>query len=773
MPSVIMVKNSNRTEPNLRKKVLAFIEKLMEDDTMLGLHIEPIVGSKDPRSRTGRVDHGVRAVLFKITGDKEPSYVFAGAYQHDEAIHIAKNKILYVNPVSGVLELINQQTQQVLNTTAPEASAPSPAAVTEETATYQATVPVALTATIETVEENFTNRLAAAGYTPDLLQRKIGIDPALTTAALTATNSAELNTIVESGALWQGLAILSLQDGKTVEEVVEELRLQVKSHLATTQEKAPSTDQAVIESFEQPSTNVQFAPITSSEELQQIIENGSFDDWRTFLHPEQKIYARVNDPDDPTSIKSKGSYRISGGAGTGKTVVALHRTKFLYDRSKGKTRIILTTFNRTLADSLQNQLTLLDRSLRIANTPGDTGVLVQGPDSLAAQIWREANRQEKQTAVAKVLGTFHDVDAHHTHPHANKAWAHALEKVPDHGLEPELVTPNFLEQEYETVILGNYITTLADYVKVPRAGRGTALNRTKRMKLWKIIESYRAESALDHTFSFAEKLCLAAAILENRAENGHYLADHVIIDEAQDLSPAHWKLLRALVAEGADDLFIAEDSHQRIYGQRFPLSRFGINIRGRARRLYLNYRTTSENLDYAMRMLDGVTWEDLENVAESHKYMSARSGPKPRLMRFASKHEEYEALACLIRQWGNELENPGEIGILVRTNSLGQNVVAAMSDRGINVSLIDRNISDSSSPNVMTMFRAKGMEFRKVILFEVNDEYVPSANALTNVTEGDLEDQQLRERSLLYVASTRARDELVIMWSGQKSPLLP
>ncbi len=786
MSNVIMVKNSNRTEPNLRKKVFSFIEKLMEDDSLPGLHIEPMVGANDPRARTGRVDHGIRAVLFKITGEGEPSYVFAGAYEHDEAIRIAKTKILYVNPVSGVLELINQQANQVLEeaewsnheASFPEPSSPQTETFVEPTSGAPAEAPATYGApsevVVETVQESFTNQLVAAGLTPEQLQREIGIDPELTTRALASKSSVEFNSVVESGAVWQGLALLSLQSGKEVAEVVEELRLEVQSHIETdASDKQPSTDKAVIKSFEQHSTQAQFAQVSSAAELEQIIQNGSFDDWRTFLHPEQRKYVRINDPEDPHGIKSKGPYRVSGGAGTGKTVVALHRTKFLYDKSKLSVRIILTTFNRTLADSLHHQLALLDHRIRIVSDLGQPGVLIKGPDAIAAQIWREATREERQYAVSQVLGIFHDVDARHTPPHNNRVWSDAVGKVPNHGLEPELVTPTFLEQEYETVILGNSVTTLAGYIRVPRAGRGTALNRTKRMRLWKIIESYRAEAAVSHTFSFAESLCLAAVILDSRAENGIYAADHVIVDEGQDLSPAHWKLLRALAPQGPDDLFIAEDSHQRIYGQRFPLSRFGIEIRGRARRLRLNYRTTAENLDYAMRMLDGATWEDLENVAETHNYISARSGPKPRLMHFATKSEEYEALAKLLRQWESELDNYGEIGILVRTNSLGQNVVAAMRDRNINVTLIDRNINVSSSPNVMTMFRAKGMEFKKVILFEISEDSVPSGNALADLTEGDRADQQLRERSLLYVASTRARDELVVMWSGNKSHLLP
>ena len=159
------------------------------------------------------------------------------------------------------------------------------------------------------------------------------------------------------------------------------------------------------------------------------------------------------------------------------------------------------------------------------------------------------------------------------------------------------------------MVLANRITTLEQYAKIARPGRGVRLSRPQRIAVWKLVEAYRRQSQMDETLSFPEVLALAAEALRDRAESGgRYLADHVIVDEAQDLHATHWALLRALVAEGPNDLFIAEDSHQRIYGSPVVLSRFGIKIVGRSRRLTLNYRTTAQNLHFAVGVLSGADY---------------------------------------------------------------------------------------------------------------------------------------------------------------------
>ena len=250
-------------------------------------------------------------------------------------------------------------------------------------------------------------------------------------------------------------------------------------------------------------------------------------------------------------------------------------------------------------------------------------------------------------------------------------------------------------------------------------------------------------------------------------------ADHVLVDEGQDLSPCQWQLVRALAAEGPDDLFIAEDSQQRIYGQRVVLSRFGIRIVGRSRRLTLNYRTTQQVLTFATRVLEGVDTFDLDDDAtDSAGYRSARSGPLPERVGASSLTDELELAAERVRNWLEAGVPPETIGLLVRDQRTADQLARGLDDRGVQVRLVSRGTSASKRPQLMTMHRAKGMEFSRVLIFGADADLMPASYLLKSVPEGERDDVFQRERSLFYVAATRARDELVVMWSGDASGFL-
>jgi superfamily I DNA/RNA helicase len=343
------------------------------------------------------------------------------------------------------------------------------------------------------------------------------------------------------------------------------------------------------------------------------------------------------------------------------------------------------------------------------------------------------------------------------------------------GLDAKLATPGFLESEYIAVVLANRITTLEQYAKVARPGRGVRLSRPQRIAVWNLVEAYRRQSEMDETLSFPEVLALAAEALRIRADSGGgYLADHVIVDEAQDLHATHWALLRALADEGPNDLFIAEDSHQRIYGSPVVLSRFGIKIVGRSRRLTLNYRTTAQNLAFAVGVLSGAHYTDLEQEDEkTSDYRSARSGPEPELVACENQTAELETVAGLIRKWlDEESVVPESIAVLTRSQEERDRFVRGLGERGVQVRAVDKSAAVPGQPLVMTMHRAKGMEFSRVILSGADDKHVPSPAALRHILDEERDEALLRERSLLYVASSRARDALVVTWSGQRSELI-
>ncbi|MCV7193138.1 3'-5' exonuclease [Mycolicibacterium brumae] len=734
MANLVIASNSktmSKLDGSVKNKVYDFFEKLNVDDTQPSLHIEPMKGAVDPRVRTGRVDLYWRAIMFRVD-DKSSgtTYIYMGTWPHDEANKLAERATLRVNPINGTLEgLIGEPPAA-----AAEVSAPA--------------VPVS---------KPDVSYLAGFGYSQADLTDGLGIGAALATKAMAAADESELLEVAANGLDWEGSALLDLATGISIDDIRDK-------HGFTKEPVDPNLDenQQIIKALERPASKMQFAFIEDNEELRRVIEGGDFAAWRTFLHPEQRKYVDAD---------FSGAFRLSGGAGTGKTVVAIHRARRIA-HDNPSARIILTTFNSTLAQGLKTDLLALDPNVRIAEWPGDPGVYVGGIDALGKAVL-DRSRDLVPTACERIFGSSAlEFSAKRTS--ADAVWRDVAQSV-DAGLDSALATPAFLESEYVAVVLANRITTLEQYAKVARPGRGVRLSRPQRIAVWKLVEAFRRQSQMDETLSFPEVLALVAEALRIKTEtDGTYLADHVLVDEAQDLHATHWALLRALVAEGANDLFIAEDSHQRIYGSPIVLSRFGIKIVGRSRRLTLNYRTTAQNLHFAVSVLSGAEYTDLEQGAESTSdYRSARNGPVPELIPCSDMADELEAVAAKVKAWLAEgVVQPESIAILTRSQEERDRFVRGLGERGVTARALDKGAATAGQPLVMTMHRAKGMEFSRVVLAGADDKHVPSPATLRSVAEEERSEAMLRERSLLYVASSRARDALVVTWSGKKSELL-
>ena len=737
MPQIIIGPGLEKIDGSLQKATYGFLTKLATDDTLLGLHIEPINNSVDPRARTGRVDISNRAVLFKLQGSQQDaSYVFIGTFPHDEAIAIAQKSRLNINPRNGVAELVPVTDEIPGAVKAVSTAAPPPVAAVVEEPT-----------------------LRARGYTVDDFT-DLGMDSAFASGALDLSGSDAVLEYAETApAAWQGSALLDLYTGESFSSIRE------KYGLTTAPAAADSLDDdSVLEAMRHPAALMEFAFIEDDDELRAAIENPDFSAWRIFLHPEQRAY---------TTRSYNGPFRLSGGAGTGKTVVLLHRARELYRRNPGS-RIVLSTFSRTLAESLKEQFQVLDPSVPLASDLGKSGVYIAGVDAIAHRIVATAGEglagaNGNPGAVAEVLGPRTAQVLKPTNP---QAWANAIDEHGD-NLPADLQAQSFLEAEYSTVVLPNVITSREDYLSVRRPGRGVALKRSRRNAVWDVVEAYRASASADGTSDFEEKAAIAARWLDRRGSERP--ADHVLVDEAQDLSPSRLMLLRSLAEPQADDLFLAEDSHQRIYGQRIVLSKYGINIVGRSRRLMLNYRTTQQNLHYALGILAGEQYTDLGDEPETASgYRSARRGPAPQVIAVQSLTEEYDEVTRMVREWVAAGTSPRAIGLLVPTRKEAEALPRALGDRGVTVAFIDRDSAGPpDTPQVMTMHRSKGMEFAKVILVGVGDNNVPRRYQIDALPEGDRADALQRERSLLYVAATRARDELVVIYTGDPSDLLP
>lgn len=810
-------KDATTKDPSLRAKIGPFISKLSTMSTSSGLHLEPIRGSRDRRVRTARVTDFYRAVLFELTADGEVVYVIHGIWPHDEAIKIAESVTVHVNPRNGITEVVNvgdligldpRAVEEARRTAQAELAAAQREAdeIARETARIQA-------ANAEARRRNEEARGADAGSAPtqapgepvgtggqrgeggavagtagaaavpgavvvpsrdqapewpdgltvEMLHDELGIDVRLGAAALAAQRESQLLDLASTARVsWQGEALLNLATGATIEEIREDFGLRPSRDVA-----AEPTDADLIAGLRTRAARSTFTWLESDEDLRRAIEGLSFAEWQLFLHPQQRALVER---------RANGPMRVSGGAGTGKTVIAVHRAVELAKRDKAdgqEPRILLTTYTRNLADDLRRQVAQLEPRLPFTEKLSEPGVMVSGLDRVARMILQQAGARISPIA-QEVIGQPRGRVL--TYPREN-VWQEVLTLMGDE-LPERLRSADFLESEYELIVLPQRVTTLKQYLRVRRPGRGVALDRSKRAAVWKAMERYRDRSADLGVTSFDEQLALAATWLDKEAALGTPRPfRHVLVDEAQDLTPAHLQLLRALVEPGPDDLFLAEDSHQRIYGKKITLSHYGIQVRGRSRRLTRNYRTTRQNLDVAFGILDPGTYEDMEGQAEEHHYVSPRSGPEPLLLHATDRADELSKAAELLTVWleqdrDSEDSAPESIAILVRDRYQRDAVVNGLAQHGVEMRAVDREAAGRGRPVVMTMHRAKGLEFRKVLLFDVSKNAIPRPLRDQQYSDADRDDALLRERSLLYVAATRARDQLAISWNGEASPLI-
>lgn len=601
-----------------------------------------------------------------------------------------------------------------------------------------------------------------SGITPEALSDELGLSPEAIEAIQIASDDDHLLTLLALTPSWEEDAVTGLASGMSIPEVMESLGLEKPA------EPVDEDDSdALIDSIRKSSMWVE----PSEMDLKNVLENGSFADWRTFLHPSQAKAA---------TAQHRGSARISGGAGTGKTVVLLHRAKFLLDQSGGEARVLLTTFTRDLANQLKSQMNVLDPQYVEASVPGAPGLLITGIDAHISQFLRKCQPREIQAGLeaafdissTQVPSPLMDREAH-------VMWADAAEL---HGgpLPKEKQQPEFLADEFDEVILTHSITSLGDYLKVNRSGRRTPLGRSERKAVWAIARSFVHQCASQNKLTFSALAVLAARILEKR-ERPHL--DHILVDEAQDFHAGHWRFIRASVERGPNDICLAEDSHQRIYRNRLTLSHYGIETRGRAStRLRLNYRTTAQTLAFASAILEDGVWVDSSGEDDDLTgYRSVRRGPEPEVLKVATPKDEVDIICERVRQWLGEESPSTHIGILARNRNRVKELIHALSEQGIEVQTQRAGVRAISDPvSVMTMHNAKGMEhnakgmeFSHVVLANLTKDSMPQTFRLGDYAEAERAEALLRERALLYVAASRARDTLVVTACGELSPLLP
>ncbi len=513
---------------------------------------------------------------------------------------------------------------------------------------------------------------------------------------------------------------------KLPDEVAERLMDVAAGEVVTPPEPVP-VDQPAAAS---PDTRRRFFLVEDAYDLHTVLE-APLERWIAFLHPSQRALVEWD---------YRGPAKVSGAAGTGKTVVAMHRARHL---AREGHRVLLTSFVTTLCQNLERNLKLFCRPEELSRITVSTVhkqalAVVRGLDPRA----RPASHRD----VADLLHTF------------GRRFAS--------GFEAE-----FLRSEWESVVELQGIGSWPEYRAARRTGRGRPLSVRDRRTLWQVFEAV-LENLRRRTLYTFSGLCRKAELALEQGESTSRF-DAVVVDEVQDLRPPELRFLRQLSAAAPGRLMVVGDAGQRIYPGGFSLSALGIEVRGRSRVLRLNYRTTEQIRRAADRLL-GATADDLDGGVENRRSRSLLRGPEPSLQGFSSLNGEASHAVEAVRAWLNDGLEPEEIGIFARTARLIERIAEALAGAGLNAHRL-KDEGGASQPGIHlgTMHRAKGLEFKAVLAVSCSQGVIPNPRTLSSYGDPvDREEAEARERHLLYVVMTRARDELSVTWVGHPSPLL-
>lgn len=581
----------SRIPRNIQKKTSDFINKFRSNPTSSGINYESIINTRDRNMKSVRIDQDYRGIVHKP--DSGNVYILLWVDHHDEAYEWARRKKCDINSETGSLQVY----------TVDEAQGE------------------------EEVKETFEGIFYRIS---DRHLLKMGVPKELVTKVKAIQSETELEGEKESlpSEAYEALTLLSA--GLTPEEIIEEL---------FTEEEVDETDYHTALSREGSKQYFIKLDDKTEDELKEML-SAPLEKWRVFLHRSQRKL--VEKP-------YNGPARVLGGAGTGKTVVAMHRAKYLAKNisSDSGEKILFTTFTVNLAEDIKDNLrkiTAPDVMKRIEVVNLDRWIV----DFLRSQNY------DYQIIYTDEL---------------KKMWSKAvIQSATDLPYDED-----FYKEEWEKVVLPQNVSTKVEYIKATRVGRGIRLSRKDKMSVWSVFEEYM-EIMNDKGYrDVGSAMKDTRAILKRNPGLLPYKS--IVVDEGQDFGSQAYMLIREMVSEGPNDIFIVGDSHQRIYKNNASLSKCGINIRGRSSILKINYRTTEETRRWAFSLLKGVEYDDLDGGIEDGKgYRSLFTGPKPEVEGFDSVEREAEYIHSKIREL-TAPSNPNkterkDICIVARTKKL-------------------------------------------------------------------------------------------------------
>lgn len=675
----------------VKLQALLVCGNLMQGKVNNGMNFESLNNPLDRSFRSIRLDNTYRLIL----SEQPKSYIMLWADHHDDAYDWARNRRLNVNRVSGALEL------QVIKTVE----------VVREIPVYQ-TVEVEGSLLSHITKEQLNELLPVSD---DLLVRLL--------AYRDVDSMLEDSQMLEEALGRSGVdVLLSLASGDDYDTVKS-------TYLSSSKIDPDDIDTAV----DNKASQMSFFKFDNENDMK-IAAEYPLDKWRLFLHPDQRVLVEKD---------FNGPVRVTGGAGTGKTVAAMHRARHLAQRLvqlRHPGKVLFTTFTKNLALDIEDNLTKLCDPDELEH------IEVINLDAWAHERMKQRGINVRLSFISQVKKAAED------------SWQDALDKL-DGNKRPTGMSDAEIEKEWKHVIQANGVNTLAEYYRVSRAGRRISLRKADKEALWPVFEEYRA-LLKEQGIMEPEDMYAAVCGLIDEDPRISAMYEHVIVDEAQDFGNAAYKLIAKILSHKSTEvngLYITGDAHQRIYSRKVVLSRCGINVRGRSRRLRINYRTTEETRKWATAVLDNCAVDDLDNGTDSNKgYRSLTKGVPPQVRTFADAGDEMNAIAQAIKDLQAKDVEPSAICIAAPSGKKVDEYRKELAKRGVETDPIESNkrARDSKLSRISTFHRVKGLEFDYMILVSMDDQtwepYMVD------------EDAQLRARCLVHVAATRARVELLV-----------
>lgn len=656
----------NRLSGQDQKAVKASVFDLQMDPTGNGLKLHRIDKSKDPNFWSARVNRDVRLIVHK-TGQ---SLLVAYVDHHDDAYAWAERRRIEAHPRTGAIQIVEVR-ELVEDVLAPE--------------TFDFVMPAS----------------EHAPAAPEALFSRLD-DDALLSIGVPADWVADVRAATEDGFF----ALAEHLPAEASEGLLE--------YAATGVLPKPTPITQTADPFAHPDALRRIRPIADQDELEQALAY-PWEKWGVFLHPSQR---------DLVGRSYNGPARVAGSAGTGKTIVAIHRAVRLA-RENPTARVLLASFSQPLADAMAKKLLVL--------APETGGIVPRITTASFRGIGEQLYQLEHGVRPRIASDIF-----------LRDRLAQAARDIELKGF-----SDRFLLSEWNNVIDAWGIRSFQDYATVQRMGRKSRLGPNQRERLWPVFEAVRAALAAERYTTWAQVFTELALAFAPRSTKPF---DHVVLDEAQDLAPAELRFFAAIAPHKADALYLAGDMGQRIFQHPYSWASLGVDVRGRSHTLKVCYRTSQQIRRAADHLLPRVL-RDVDGIEDERKgIVSVFDGPTPRVDTFMSEADEAEAVRTAIAGWLAEGIEGHEIGIFVRTPELVQRARSALPQN-----------DEAGSIVTASMHLAKGLEFRAVAVMACDEGVLPLDERVADAAdEAELDEVYETERRLLYVACTRAREHLFL-----------